>query len=126
MSFIFSYLFWHYTKALKNIFGIFANFLWVTYRFFSLPLLFRTFFSPWRRLGSQYESTLDIGEFFGTLIVNTLMRIVGMFIRFFTILLGILSLILIIIAGIGFFIVWILLPFIIVWLFYKGVIKIFE
>jgi hypothetical protein len=124
MSFIFSYLSWHYSKALKNIWGISLNFLWVTYRFFSMSLLFRTFFSPWRRLDDSYGKKFDAGQFFGTFVVNTLMRLVGMCVRFVMIFIGFISLVLVLIAEIAFLVVWLTLPVNIVWLIYTGIIKI--
>lgn len=121
MSFIFSYISWHYSKAFLNIFGIFSNFFWATYRFFSISLLLKTFFSPWRRLDVSYTKKFDPGEFFGSLIVNTLMRLVGMFMRLVVILIGIICLLVLFVFEIAFFLFWIILPAIIIWLFYVGI-----
>ncbi|HBD24602.1 MAG: hypothetical protein A2566_02675 [Candidatus Zambryskibacteria bacterium RIFOXYD1_FULL_40_13] len=125
MSFIFSYLSWHYSKAFLNIYGIFSNFFWMIYRFFSLPLLFKTFFSPWRHLDDQYTKKLDIQEFFSTLIVNTLMRLVGMFFKLVVILVAIVFIIVMSVVEAVTFLVWLLLPVVIVWLIYSGITKIF-
>ncbi|MFA5888609.1 MAG: hypothetical protein WCW47_01515 [Candidatus Paceibacterota bacterium] len=126
MSFIFSYLSWHYSKAFLNIYGIFSNFLWVIYRFFSIPLLLKTFFSPWRRLDSSYSQKVNLGEYFGTFVVNTLMRLVGMFVRLIVIVVGILCLIFVFLLGIVSFLAWIILPVFIVWILYTGIIKILQ
>ncbi|MCX6702015.1 MAG: hypothetical protein NTX96_02355 [Candidatus Zambryskibacteria bacterium] len=123
MSFIFSYLYWHYSKAFLNIWGIFSNFLWATYRFFSIPLLLKTFFYPWHHLDDSYSKKLDVQDFFGTLITNTLMRLVGMFIRLIVICIGIICLFFVFIFEIIFFLIWIILPVTIVWFIYIGILK---
>jgi hypothetical protein len=124
MSFLASYISWHYSKAFLNIYGIFFNFLWVTYRFFSIPLLFKTFFAPWHHLDSQYGKALDVENIFGTFIVNTLMRLVGMFIKLGVLCVGVTCLLLVFIFEIIFFLLWTVLPIFIVWLFYTGIMKI--
>jgi hypothetical protein len=126
MFFLASYISWHYSKAFLNIYGIFLNFLWATYRFFSIPLLFKTFFAPWHHLDSQYGKNLGFENFFGTVIVNTLMRLVGMFIKTGVLGAGIICLFLIFVLEIIFFLIWIALPILIVWLFYTGIMKIVE
>lgn len=126
MSFIVSYLSWHYSKALLNIYGIFSNFFWATYRFFSIPLLFKTFFSPWHHLDSAYAKNSGIEDFFSTLVVNFLMRLVGMFMRLAVILAGLFSLVIVFIIEIISFVIWIFLPIIIVWLIYTGTLKVFK
>lgn len=72
-----SYCFWHYTVALGAWWRINNNILWFLLHFFSVPLLLRTFFSPWRRLAESYPAGFSPGALAETLIVNVLMRLVG-------------------------------------------------
>ena len=124
MSFILSYISWHYSNAFLNIYGIFSNFLWTIYRFFSIPLLLKTFFYPWHRLDISYAKKLDLGEYFGTFVVNTLMRLVGMIVRLIVIFIGIVCLFLAFVFEIAFLLFWFVLPLVIIWLFYTGISKI--
>jgi hypothetical protein len=115
-----NYIVWHYTKAFHNVWGIWANFLWFVYHFFSLPILARTFFDPWQRMGEEYKKGFDPKEFFSTLVVNTLMRIVGVFMRFFVMVIGLVSLGAVFFLGIVSFVVWAALPVLILFFLAKG------
>ncbi|PIP73828.1 MAG: hypothetical protein COW88_00750 [Candidatus Lloydbacteria bacterium CG22_combo_CG10-13_8_21_14_all_47_15] len=117
------YIVWHYTGAFRAIFGVWTNFIWFLYNFFSIPLLFRTLFSPWQRLDIERRRGFNFEEFGTALIVNTIMRIVGFGVKSITIMFGLASLLALVVAGILFFFVWILLPVIITGLFFTGLFK---
>ncbi len=104
------YLWWHYTLALRDLTVVSGNLLWFIYRFFSLPSLVKTLFSPWRRLGEGYRRGFNPQAFLETLVVNTLMRIVGVIFRLVMIAVGLMALVVAILVGILFFIFWFLLP----------------
>lgn len=114
------YIFWHYTKALKDIVRIIVNYLWFAVNFFSIGLLFKTLLSPWRRLnvssGRHGEESI-----FGAIIINVLMRFIGFFARLAVIIFGIVSCVIVIVGGIAFVLLWLLLPAIIIILFFAGV-----
>lgn len=121
VSFVFSYLYFHYTRSLADFFGVARNLLWFVYHFFSIGVLTKTLFAPWERQGEAYKGGFNIEALFETLIVNTIMRIVGFFIRGFVVMFGVLTLAaLSVLLTIG-FIFWVLLPPIIVILFVAGV-----
>ena len=120
IKFLPNYFLWHYTKAFRNIWGIWTNFLWFTYNFFSLPILVRTLFLPWQRLDEEYKKGFDVKEFSETLVVNSLMRIVGIFMRLTVILVGSLALVSVAFLGIGAFLLWVLLPLVIIFLLAEG------
>ncbi len=114
---ILSYFIWHYTQAFKDIFYLFKNFAWFVYHFFSIKVLSKTLFSPWRKLNESYEKGWNFSAFFETFTVNFIMRIVGFLIRLFIILAGVICLIIVSITGAVVFVVWVFLPFIITLLF---------
>src|SRR5882724_11701681 len=87
------YFTWHYSKALRNSAAITKDFIWFLWHFFSVGLNFKTILSPWRRMQETQERRFDIEAFFSTFIINTIMRVVGAFIRLIFILLGVVSII---------------------------------
>ena len=104
---------WYYGEALKNVLTAWRNFIIFALNYFSIPLLFKTLFAPWRRDITKRPHGLDLKKFFEYLAFNTISRGVGFVVRFFTILAGIIYLILTIIIGGIFFILWIILPLLI-------------
>ena len=105
------YIAWHYTKAIRDMYIAWGNMTWAVLHFFSVPLLLRTFFSPWKRMEESGGSG-GIEGFFESVVVNLLSRIVGVFVRFWLILLGLLALIGMVIGIIVVTVVWLLAPFI--------------
>lgn len=115
-----SYFGWHYSQALVAWWRIYGNGLWFLFHFFSVALLFRTLFSPWRRLAESYPGRFAPESIAETLVVNLLMRLVG-----FTIRVIFLSVALVVLAGaflLGWItlIVWLCAPFLIPILFFTG------
>lgn len=117
------YIVWHYTQAISNLFAIWGNLIWFLYNFFSIKLLFQTLLSPFERLTEESKGGLDIESFFSALIVNTLMRIVGFFVRSIVIIIGLLSILLLFLGGLFLFIIWLFIPFLILLFFVLGVLS---
>lgn len=105
-----AYVIWHYTAGLWAAFGVAGNLIRFTAHFFSIGLLFKTLFSPWRRLGEQYSSGLHPNEWLATLTVNILMRVVGAVIRLFLIVFGLVAVVIVTVAVGVAILVWILWP----------------
>lgn len=117
-----NYLIWHYSKALVSLFGLYRNFVLFLYNFFSLPVLIRTWLSPWRRLNENYpKNFIDFNAIFEALIVNTLMRAVGFIMRTVVIIVGFISILLLTIVFPFILVGWLILPFLVVLLFLLGV-----
>jgi hypothetical protein len=117
----FQYLGWHYTLAIKDFAANAGHLLRFIYHFFSLPILLKTFFAPWRRLGEQYRKVFDPGAWFETFILNTLMRLLGMFFRFWLILIGLATLAAASVAAVIVFLLWLILPLAVIVIFLSGV-----
>jgi hypothetical protein len=114
------YIRWHYSRAIADYWRLTATLLWFFFYFFSIGLLLRTLFAPWRRLDE------DGGIWFERVIVNTLMRGVGAIMRTIVILFG-----LIVLIGTGFlsllfFIIWLLLPLFVLALLVQGIATLFS
>jgi len=101
---------WQFFETPRTILTAWKNFLKFYLNFFSIPLLIKTFFSPWRGYKWSYGKGLDIGRYLETLISNLICRVLGAVLRFFLILIGILVEILIIFFGLIIFLGWFVLP----------------
>lgn len=105
-----SYFAWHYSRGLRDLLVAWGNITWAVINFFSVPLLLGTFFSPWKRMEDTAPEG-DIEGFFETVVVNMLSRLVGMFIRFWLIILGVLSGLLSVLMLALLVIIWLVAPF---------------
>ena len=111
------YVWWHYTTAIADLVRNYLNIVSVLTNFFSLNHLTRNLFAPWRRLGEEYPAgALDIGAFFSTLIVNTLMRLVGFMFRIILIVFGLVCLLLSLLVFVATVYVWLVMPAILIFL----------
>lgn len=116
-----SYLVWHYAQGLKDIARVWTNLLWFVYNFFSLPLLLKTFFEPWRRI----TETRVVGKFSGediaeVLMTNVVMRFVGALLRAVMIVIGTIAVLIVFWGGIFFYVAWVFLPILVIASFFYG------
>jgi len=121
-----SYILWHYSRAFLSIFKIWTNFQWFIFHFFSIPTLFRTLLSPWKRLTEERGGKpLDFENIVGPIIVNTLMRLIGAIVRLTFIVIGLLSYLIVLTLGVVFIFAWIFAPLIIFYFITNGLLLIF-
>lgn len=109
-SFFVTYVKWHYSKGLKELFAVAHNFLWFIAHFFSFKLLFETLLTPWRRLGEHYTVGFHLEAFASALVVNTLMRLVGLLTRLLILMIGTISYLLVLVVSFFILLIWILAP----------------
>jgi len=115
------YLIWHYTRALVEFSHIYKNIIAFVYNFFSVPILIRSYFAPWRRMGEAYpKNVLNFAELGSVLAVNLIMRLVGVVMRTVMIIVGLVVTVVAIIFYPVLLILWLLLPFIITVLILLG------
>lgn len=117
---IFSLIYWHFFEVPKNILKIWKNFLKFGLNYFSIIILLKTFFSPWRQYKWSYGRGLDIPRFFETLFSNLISRFLGATVRSVIIIIGLLFEVFILIFGILFFLGWVFLPVILILGLYYG------
>ena len=115
------YLRWHYTYGVADLLSLWGRFFAFVAHFFSIGLLTRTLFYPWRLLRENTKGGFDPGELFERVLTNIIMRIIGFFLRLLLILLGIAMHIVVAVVGLVVFFVWIFLPIIVLGLFYEGI-----
>ena len=105
---------WHFVEAPKFLFSVWRDYFSFVANYFSITLLIKTFFAPWRRYSWRYPKGFNIGEFFSTLISNAFSRLLGAIMRVVLIASGIVAQIFVLIAGIIVFTFWYLVPFLII------------
>jgi len=105
---------WHFFEMPKSILMGWRNFLEFCLNFFSVPLLLKTLFSPWRRYKLSYQKGLNIGKNIEVFISNLIFRIFGALLRLCLIFIGLLFEAFILILGFVLFVAWLLLPFLLI------------
>jgi len=111
----FQYLSWQFSDVPKKLIKVWKNFLLFNLNYFSIPLLIKTLFAPWRRYKVSYGRGFDAGRYFEALISNLIFRILGAVIRIFLIVIGLFLEIIIILAGIAVFLGWMAGPAILIY-----------
>lgn len=114
------YVVWHYSRGLHDFFSLWENGFRLIVHFFSLPLLFRTFFSPFHRLREAPLRGFHPTDYLASMTVNIIMRFVGVLLRSVLITAGMLSLIVMLFLGAVLLIAWIFLPVFVAVLFIIG------
>ncbi len=107
------YFKWHYSRGIIDLYHNLLRMLGFFLSWFSVGHLLKTFFAPWKRLGEDYHVGFHPEEFFSALLVNTLMRLLGMAVRLCVIGTGLVVYVFGIIASVAIMIVWIGMPVII-------------
>ena len=119
------YFKWHYVDALKDILRGWGNILWFEFNYFSVWLLLRTLFSPWRRITWDYGRGFDLGRYLFTFASNLVSRILGAFVRIWLVCAGIIGQLLLLFLGSLFFLFWLVLPALIIAAFLYGLFLLF-
>ena len=119
---ILNYLVWHYSRAIIEFSHIYKNILTFLFNFFSIPILVRSYFAPWRRMGEDYTKNIfiDFEDAAAVFVVNIIMRIVGIVMRTFIILFGLFFVTVVALFYPILLILWLLLPLILIVLVFLG------
>ena len=114
------YLKWHFIDAPRAIVRGWGNILWFNANYFSVGLLLKTLFAPWKGITWQKKRGFDIGDVFETVASNIISRTLGAVVRTPLILIGFTGSIGIFIAGVVLLLFWFLLPILIFVTFVYG------
>lgn len=120
MLIILGYLKWHYSKAISSLCQILKNFLVFIFNYFSIRLLFVNFFDPWKRMSDQYPKVFNFQEYFNTFLANSIMRVVGIIMRFALLIIGLSCCTLFVLICPILIVLWICLPFAVIFLIGDG------
>ena len=108
------YLIWHYGKGVSDLAGIWRDFLWFGYRFFSLGALAKTLFAPLARIRTGYAGITDISATLQSITANAISRAVGFVLRIFVITAGAITEILLAALAASALALWLILPFLVI------------
>ncbi len=108
------YLLWHYSTALIDFARAASNYFWFLWNFFSIELLARSFFVPWKRLGETQ------GNFVARAIVGVVMRAIGVTARLGLFALAALSFAAALLVALALLALWLALPFVVGFLLFIG------
>ena len=111
---VFRYLIWHFFDMPKNILRAWRDYLRFNLNYFSVPLLLKTLFSPWRKYQVSYGKGFDAGRYLEAFFSNLIFRIFGGIIRAFLIIIGLISEVVVVFGGAIAFFAWLVLPALIV------------
>lgn len=117
---------WHFIEVPKEILRIWKNFLLFNLNYFSIPLLLKTLFSPWRKYKESYRGAFNIGRYLETFFANIIYCVLGAIVRSFLIIIGLLLEVFIFFAGPIVLIIWIVLPIILLLALIIGFMMIIE
>lgn len=109
-TFLKEYMVWHYGEALRDLWELEKNFLWFGYHFFSIPLLFRTLFSPFYRIHESYKGWTTIEMLLENAVANIVSRVVGFFFRTFVIICGLVCGGVVVLCSVPVLALWFLFP----------------
>ncbi|MCP6726616.1 MAG: hypothetical protein KJI69_01060 [Patescibacteria group bacterium] len=115
------YIQWHFLEAPITVLKAVKNVLLFNLEYFSVLLLFKTLFAPWKRYQWAHKGSFDIKKTIEALVSNLISRSLGALIRGFIIVAGLISEIILFGAGILVFIFWITLPLLIILALFYGI-----
>ena len=115
---IFRYwLVWHFVEIPRDIIKIVKNLLHFVWSFFSISLLLKTLFSPWRKYYWGYGRGFCLENYLSAFSFNCISRFLGMLVRIGLIFISLIALLLVSGGGLILFLAWISSPVIIIFLF---------
>ncbi len=112
---------WYYTEAIKSLINIWKNFIIFVQEYYSIPLLLKTLVAPWKRDVTRKPRGLDIKKLLEAFTFNAISRTIGFFVRSVTIVFGLICLLGVIILGFVALIIWLILPFALIFLVIMGI-----
>jgi hypothetical protein len=121
LSIVHHYLTWHYSRAFLEIFHVWLNLMWFVVHFFSIPLLLRSLFSPWKRISEGRGDKWSLEDLAGYLVIGLVSRIIGFVLRLSIIVVGLISLFIVVFGGFAVYVFWLAAPLVIIGLLASGI-----
>jgi len=119
---IVGFFYWWLRDAPEEILHVSKEIIVYVYSYFSVPLLLRTLFDPWKK--DEIDTTnMSLDDIIKVKFANLISRLVGAIVRSITILVGLLIIIGTCLLTTAFFVGFILLPVIFVYLVINGLVR---
>jgi hypothetical protein len=115
---LFELFFWWYGKGWLNAWKTARDWVTKVQMEFSMPELFKSLFSPWKRIVSLPGRSMD--EKIRAMIDNLISRVIGFLVRFLALIAAAICIVLAAIAGLARAIAWPLIPPAVIYLIYRG------
>lgn len=97
---------WYFLETPRALLRIAGNFLRFGLNYFSVPLLVRTLFTPWRQYLWKYPRGFDLREYSQVFFSNLISRFLGALARVFLMVLAVVTEIFLLVAGFLIFFLW--------------------
>jgi hypothetical protein len=78
---LYEFITWLYGDGMREFTKAWLNLHWFLWRVFSVPLLLRTFFAPFRRTSEGYGRGFDPSRIAETFMINMVTRMVGALVK---------------------------------------------
>lgn len=111
---------WHFLEMPKNILLSSKVFMEFCIDYFSIKVLFKTLFEPWKMDLKNYQERLEVEDYINVWFDNFISKTIGTILRTSLILWGLLSIAISLTIILIIFISWLLMPVLLVWLIYYG------
>jgi len=105
---------WRFLEVPKKIIDGWKNIIKFYSYYFSIPLLLKTLFSPWRQNLWSYKGSFDLVKYFEVLTSNIASRIIGFILRLGLIIIGLLVGFLVSWLGIILLLIWLVIPYVLI------------
>lgn len=111
---------WWILETPGKIISAWRNFLKFNLNYFSVVLLLKTLFSPWRKYEVQRGRGFDFGRYIEAFFSNLIFRLIGAILRSVLIAVGLFFEVFVFLSGVIAFVVWLFLPLIMAGIFIYG------
>jgi len=108
---LYQWIAWRFFEVPKKIIDAWKNILKFYLHYFSIPLLLKTLFAPWRQNLWSYNKGFDLAKYFEVLISNLASRTIGLILRTGLIIIGLFVEFWVSWLGITALFVWLFLPY---------------
>jgi hypothetical protein len=115
---LFELFFWWYGRGWLDAWKTARDWVTKVQMEFSMPELFRTLFSPWKRIISFPGQSIN--EKFRAMIDNLISRVIGFLVRFLALIAATICIVLAAIVGLARAMTWPLIPPAVIYLIYRG------
>lgn len=102
------WLFWYFWEAPRDILKITGNFVRFGINFFSISLLLKTLFAPWRQYVWHYPRGFDFKAYASVFFSNLISRLIGAMARITLIVIGLITELIMLVIGLLLFFLWFL------------------